>query len=121
MLKDFLQGKPFRHPLHTFLVHFPLGFFFFSLVLDLASLATTESGLVRIAYYCMVLGIITALTAAIPGFVDYIDIRKDRPGRRIATAHMILNLVAVGVYAINVGLRASHLDDAKTPSVPLLL
>ncbi|MEW6160992.1 MAG: DUF2231 domain-containing protein, partial [Verrucomicrobiota bacterium] len=35
MLKDFIQGKPLRHPLHPLLVHFPLALFVFSFVLDL--------------------------------------------------------------------------------------
>ena len=106
MLKDILQGKPFRHPLHPFLVHFPVGLFLFSLLFDLASLVfSSVPGLVRGAFYSMLLAIVTALVAAIPGFVDYTDIRKDHPARRIATGHMILNLIAVAVYGINLGLR----------------
>lgn len=34
-LKDLLQGRMVRHPLHRILVHFPVGLFLFSLVLDL--------------------------------------------------------------------------------------
>ena len=90
MLKDLLEGKPFRHPLHPWLVHFPVGLFFLSLLLDLASLAfPAVPGLVRGAYYSILIGIIGALIAAIPGFVDYSDIRKDHPAKRVATAHMI--------------------------------
>ena len=36
MLKAFLQGKPFGHPLHPALVHFPIGLFVLSLILDIA-------------------------------------------------------------------------------------
>ena len=37
MLKSFLQGKPIRHPLHPVLIHFPIGLFVLSLLLDLGS------------------------------------------------------------------------------------
>ena len=36
-MKDLLQGKPFGHPLHPILVHFPVGLFVLSLLLDLAA------------------------------------------------------------------------------------
>jgi uncharacterized membrane protein/nitrite reductase/ring-hydroxylating ferredoxin subunit len=122
MLKDFLEGKPLRHPLHPILVHFPIGLFILSLLLDLGSLAFPSTPhLVREAFYAMLLGIIGALIAAVPGFVDYTDIRDDHPGKRTATAHLTLNLIVVGLYGINLGVRSSTLDALKTPVGPLIL
>ena len=83
MLKDFLEGKPLRHPVHPMLVHFPIGLFILSLILDLASLAfPSVPNLVRDSFYAMLVGVITALIAAVPGFVDYTDIRSDHPAKR---------------------------------------
>ncbi len=122
MIKDLLEGKPFRHPLHPFLVHFPVGLFVLSLLLDLASLAAPGvPGLVRGAFYTIIVGLVTALIAAIPGFVDYSEIRRDRPGKTVATAHMLLNLLMVALYAVNLGLRVSLVDEPKTPMAPLIL
>src|SRR5436309_3960235 len=122
MLKDFLEGKPLRHPLHPLLVHFPIGLFILSLLLDLASFAFRSTpDLVRGAFYAMLLGIIMALIAAVPGFVDYTDIRGDHPGRRTATAHLTLNLIVVGLYGINLGVRSSSLVDPKISFGPLIL
>jgi uncharacterized membrane protein/nitrite reductase/ring-hydroxylating ferredoxin subunit len=122
MLKDFLEGKPLRHPLHPFLVHFPIGLFILSLLLDLGSLAFPSTpSLVREAFYAMLLGIIGALIAAVPGFVDYTDIRDDHPGKRTATVHLTLNFVVVGLYGINLGVRCSTLNALKTPVGPLIL
>src|SRR6266480_61574 len=122
MLKDFLEGKPLRHPLHPMLVHFPIGLFILSLLLDLASLAfPSVPGLVRDSFYAILLGVITALIAAVPGFVDYTDIRSDHPGKRTATAHLTLNLIVVALYGINLGVRSSTLDEFKTPAGPLIL
>src|SRR6059058_6033648 len=122
MLKDFLEGKPLRHPIHPMLVHFPIGLFILSLLLDLASFGfPSVPNLVRGAFYSMLLGIITALLAAVPGFVDYTDIRSDHPGKRTATAHLALNLIVVALYGINLGVRASTIAETKISLVPLIL
>src|SRR5205809_3341540 len=120
MLKDFLEGKPLRHPLHPMLVHFPIGLFLLSLLLDLASLAFPSiPNLVRDSFYAMLLGVITALVAAVPGFVDYTDIRSDHPAKRTATAHLTLNLIVVALYGINLGVRSSMRAASKIPLLPL--
>ena len=122
MLKDFLEGKPLRHPLHPMLVHFPIGLFLLSLLLDLASLAfPSVPNLVRDSFYAMLLGVITALIAAVPGVVDYTDIRSDHPAKRTATTHLTLNLIVVALYGINLGVRSSSLVDPKISFGPLIL
>jgi len=122
MLKDFLEGKPLRHPIHPMLVHFPIGLFVLSLLLDLASLAFANApSLVRDSFYAMLLGVTTALIAAVPGFVDYTNIRSDHPAKRTATAHMILNLIVVALYGINLGVRSSSLADPRISLLPLVL
>ena len=94
-LKDFLEGKPLRHPIHPMLVHFPIGLLLLSFLIDLVSLAfPSVPNLVRDSFYAMLLGLIMALVAAVPGLVDYTDIRSDHPGKPTATAHMILNFIA---------------------------
>jgi uncharacterized membrane protein len=63
-MKTLLEGKPIHHPLHPLLVHFPIGLFFFSFVLDVASLIIRGApGLVAGAFYSMALGLIGALNA----------------------------------------------------------
>ena len=122
MLKDILQGKPLRHALHPFLVHFPIGLFVLSFILDVASHAFKPApALVAGAFYSMVCGTVFALIAAVPGFVDYSDIRRDHKARRIAMLHMILNLLMVGLYALNIGLRAGSTTEPATPIAGLVL
>src|SRR6184192_3681682 len=122
MLKDFLEGKPLRHPLHPMLVHFPIGLFLLSLLLDLASVAfPSVPNLIRDSFYAMLLGVITALIAAVPGVVDYTDIRSDHPAKRTATTHLTLNLIVVALYGINLGVRSSSLVDPKISFGPLIL
>ncbi len=122
MLKDLLEGKPLRHPIHPMLVHFPIGFLVLSFLLDLVSLAFPEvPNLVRGSFYTMLFGVIAALLAAVPGFVDYSDIRRDHPGKVTATRHMTLNLMVVAIYGINLWIRSAALNDPKIGLLPLLL
>src|SRR6185503_2652012 len=104
MLKEFLQGKSIQHPLHTLLVHLPIGLLVLSLLLDLGSFVLGRV-MVQAAFYTMLLGEIMALVVAVPGLVDWMDIRIDHPGKKSATFHMVLNVLAVGLYAANLFVR----------------
>ena len=120
-MQALLEGKPFGHPLHPILVHYPIGLFVLSLLFDVAGLFGDENWLVRAAFYALLGGALTALLAAIPGLVDWWDIRRDHRAKRTATTHMLLNLAAVGLYALSLILRWPDRDASETPVVPVLL
>src|SRR5512134_3604928 len=116
---ELLQGKPLKHPLHTLLVHLPVGLFILSLLFDVAS-PRVGNVMVQAAFYTMIFGELMALVAAVPGLIDWIDIRADHPGKPPATFHMVLNVLAVGLYAANLLQRLFVLEDSATPLVPLI-
>src|SRR5215207_1804165 len=121
MFKALLQGKPFGHPLHSALVHFPIGLFVLSLLLDIASyLAITSSDLFRASLYTMGLGLVMGVLAGLAGLADRSDIRLDHPARKTANLHMALNLTALGLFAINFFLRLGQGDSARA-RLPILL
>jgi uncharacterized membrane protein len=94
------------HPIHPMLIVFPVGLWVFSLVSDLIyqwELGSATWSIV--AYYTMAGGIIGALLAAVPGLIDLLAIR-DIKSRRIGIVHMVVNLVVVGLYAVNLYLRS---------------
>ncbi len=94
-----------KHPIHPMLVAIPIGLWVFSLVCDLVHVfgATSENWLI-VARYTMVGGIVGALIAAVPGFIDMLSLPG--PLKRIALMHMSINLTVVGLYVVNVYLRA---------------
>src|SRR4051794_23451975 len=102
MIRQLLQGRPFGHPLHTLLVHFPIGLLLLSFVLDLVSYAAPATAWTRASLLVMTLGVVTAVLAAVPGLADYTSIRRDHPGRKTATTHLLLNLLIVGLYVVSV-------------------
>jgi nitrite reductase/ring-hydroxylating ferredoxin subunit/uncharacterized membrane protein len=122
MLKALLQGKPFHHPLHPALVHFPIAGFLLSLLLDLgAYLGAASNGLLRASLYAMGSGLAIGVLAALTGLVDRSDIRLDHRARKTSTIHMILNLTALGLFAINFFLRLGRGDSEALPFPYLLL
>lgn len=121
-MKYLLQGRPLGHPLHTMLVHFPIGLFVVSLLFDLSTyLLGTGNTAVRAAFYTMAGGVIMAVLAAIPGLADWSDIRPDHPAKKPATTHMWLNITAVALYAINLLLRGGEPGNPTTGAIPVVL
>ncbi len=93
------------HPIHPMLLPIPIGLFVFALVADIAThTGWAASGWPAVAYYCIGGGIIGALLAAVFGFLDYLSLTDFRV-KRIATAHMAINLAVVGVFVVNFLLR----------------
>ena len=93
-----------KHPIHPMLVVFPIGLWVFSFVMDLVHFFGKGSQIWEvIALYTMVGGIIGALCAAVPGFIDFLSTKGKV--RSIAKMHMGLNLTLVVLYVINTFLR----------------
>jgi len=107
----------FKHPIHPMLIVFPIGLWIFSLACDLIRLAGGSSDAwATVAFYSMVGGLIGALCAAVPGFIDLLYYKGGaRPVKKIALTHMAINLTAVVLYAINIGLRASGVSGMGIP------
>jgi uncharacterized membrane protein len=98
-----------KHPIHPMLVVFPIGLWVFSFVCDILRILIwpTNPYLSVASLYAICGGIIGALLAAVPGFIDYLSIRNYNI-KRIARNHMLLNLTAVVLFIINYFLRASR-------------
>lgn len=122
MLRDLLEGKPFGHPLHPLLVHLPIGLLYLTLLLDLLTLFFDGgNALVRAAFYTLLLALVMSLVAAVPGLVDRADIRDDHPAKKVANAHMVLNITAAVFTAFSLLLRYGVLGVEATPVAPLVL
>jgi uncharacterized membrane protein len=49
----------------------------------------------------IVAGVVGALAAAIPGFIDWLGIPRGTRARRIGVYHMVLNLIVVGLFVVS--------------------
>jgi uncharacterized membrane protein len=103
-----------KHPIHPMLVGIPIGLWLFSLICDLVAVLGNGDEVWRVvALYTMVGGIVGALLAAVPGFIDMLSLPSGI--KRIALVHMTINLIVVALYAVNIWLRLP--DPASTTPV----
>lgn len=106
-----------KHPIHPMLVVFPIGLWVFSFICDIVAMNSSNSLFWSdMAFYTMAGGVIGALLAAVPGFLDYLGLRGG-PVKRIATTHMVLNLAIIVLYVFNLGLRMNRPVGGGEPGV----
>lgn len=88
------------HPLHPMLIPFPIGWWVLSLICDVFVLIKGKGMWDIFALYTMAGGVIAALTAALPGFVDLFTMKRS-PVKRIGIWHMGINLLITVIYIFN--------------------
>jgi uncharacterized membrane protein len=114
---------PYGHPFHPILITVPVGAWIATLVFDvLALFADDPSGLLLGAQVLVAIGVVGAVVASVVGFLDYSVIPAGTPAKRTATVHMLLNLVAIVLFASSwiARVNAGH-DDMPVLGVVLSL
>jgi uncharacterized membrane protein len=100
--------KVFGHPVHPMLVSYPIAFYTATVVAWLLFVTRGGYAFVDIAIAANVAGVVMAVVAAVPGFIDWsTGVPNDSPARRHGAIHMALNVTALVLMAINAAL---HLD-----------
>ena len=104
-----------KHPIHPMLVVLPLGLWVAALVFDVIYAITGQPIMRAAAFWNVGAGVVGALLAAIPGFVDWLSLT----GRaaRLGTYHMLLNLGAVAIFAVNWLVRTRVGGDSSLPLI----
>lgn len=96
------------HPIHPILIPFPIAFFIGTFIFDLLGFFKDNTDLIRTAYYLEVLGIASALIAAVPGVIDYIfTVPPQSSAKKRATSHGLLNVTTVIFFSIALAVRKS--------------
>jgi uncharacterized membrane protein len=99
------------------LVPVPIGLWIFSFVCDLTFILGSGVSLwFTLSFWTMIGGLVGALLAAIPGFIDMLSLREHP--KRLALTHMALNITVIVLYAVNIGTR---LEAGAVSGVPLIL
>ncbi|MGH7559369.1 MAG: DUF2231 domain-containing protein [Gemmatimonadota bacterium] len=111
-----MGARLFKHPIHPMLVPLPIGLWIFSFVSDLVCFLSDAVIWDEVAFYTMAGGLVGALVAALPGFVDLLSL-NDPAVRRVALAHMLVNLTTVALYAVNLWVRTNSPPGADAPIV----
>lgn len=106
------------HPIHPMLIPFPFAFLTGAFLFDIAGRATGDATWWSTGGHLAIAGIIAALLAAVPGWVDYLrTVPPKSSGKRRATAHMLLNLSVVALFVVATWLRSGGVG----PEMPVLV
>jgi len=92
------------HPIHPMLVTVPIGLWVFSLASDIVFASTGDNRWEVTAYFCLGGGVVGALLAAVPGFIDLLGLHEGTE-RRTGITHMVINLSIVVLQIISFWLR----------------
>lgn len=90
------------------LVVFPLGLLATSVAWDICRLATGNPMWGTVAFWTIFAGVIGALLAAVPGFVDWLGIPAGTRAKGVGMIHMILNLLVVGLFIVSLAARWAY-------------
>jgi uncharacterized membrane protein len=102
------------HPIHPFLVVFPLGLLITAVIFDVVYLATDNNAFATTAFWCIAAGIIGGLLAAVFGLIDWLNIPAGTRAKTVGLWHGIGNVVVVALFALSWWLRYG--DPAYAPS-----
>jgi uncharacterized membrane protein len=106
------------HPIHPMLVPFPIVCFVGAFVADIMYVSNHEPGWATASNWLLGVGLVMAALAAVAGLTDYFgDDRVRRLGD--ALKHMIANVAAVVIEAVNLALRLGNRDFIDSTGIYL--
>lgn len=116
-LKELVQGKPLGAPSHSMVIHFPVAFYIAALAFDVMSrFGDFAEAAPNSATWLIIGAFAFTVLALITGLIDYFSMVPGSTKRRWATRHMLFQLTAFAIFAVNLAIRFPdrHLVDAKT-------
>lgn len=116
------KAKIFGHALHPILIAFPVTFYTTCFLCFAAYSFNGNPVWFRYGVISNVAGVITALVAAIPGFIDWaFGIPREHPGKKTGLVHMVLNLVALAFFAANAYVQFPKRGDVLPDAGPAVI
>ena len=106
-----LRGLP-GHPLHPPLTDATIGTYTFAVVAGLLDvLEVTDSAAAQAWWVALLVGILFSLPTAATGLADWVRIESRTPLWRTATTHMVVMLLATGVFLATIIVGKPSYDD----------
>ena len=93
-----------RHPLHPFRVAFPIAFLIGGFLSDIMLRVSNDAFWIRTAGWLIGAGLVTGVVAAVAGLIDFLSIKRAR-SLTAGWVHLIGNVLALGITAVNFWLR----------------
>lgn len=93
------------HPIHQIMIPLPLGALIVATVFDVIVAFGGPTELSIAAFWSMVAGVLSGLAAAVFGVLDWTKIPEGTRAKRIGVVHAAVNVVAIALFAVAIGLR----------------
>lgn len=103
--------KLFGHPIHPMLIAYPVAFYTATLVCYIVYNANHNPFWFKVAVVANIAGAVTALLAAIPGFLDWIFIPAAVKAKKTGAYHMLCNVIALVCYGATAWLQCPKWND----------
>ena len=113
----FSKIKIAGHPLHAMLVPFPVAFYTATLVCFIIYYCNLDVFWFKVAVKANYAGVATALLAALPGFIDWLNIPKIRKAKKTGLAHMLCNVTALLLFSVNIYLQSGKSNETAPDAI----
>lgn len=101
------KARILGHSVHPMLIVFPLGLLGTSVIFDIIYLIWGNAVFATVAYWMIAAGIIGGLIAAPFGLIDWLSIPRNTRAWSVGLAHGLVNVLTVGVFAVDWYLRSA--------------
>jgi len=109
------------HPIHPMLVAFPVAFYTAAVVCYIVYGANQNPFWFRVGVVANGAGIVMAVVAALPGFIDWLAIPAAKKAKRVGLNHMLCNVGALLLFAINFFIQQPKWNEAQPDSSPSVI
>jgi uncharacterized membrane protein len=108
----FSKVKVMGHPLHPMLIAFPVAFYTACFVCFITYQSTGNVFWFRVGYVANVAGVVMAVVAAIPGFIDWaFGIPAENRAKKTGLIHLSLNVVSLVLFALCAWIMSGRFTD----------
>lgn len=113
------RARMSSHPIHPFLVSFPIGLWVTSLIFDLIGVAGAKPGFYQAGFYAAIAGCVGAVLAAVPGAIDWYSVVPPKSSaKNRGLTHAVLNVTVLGLFIFQLAHRGAA--DVQPDKVALL-
>jgi len=102
------RARMSSHPIHPFLVAFPIGLWVTSVIFDLIGVVAYKPTYWTVGFYAAVAGCVGALLAAIPGAIDWYSVVPPRSSaKKRGAIHGTLNVTVLVIFIFQLAHRGA--------------
>lgn len=110
-----------KHPLHVMLVGFPVAFYTAAFVCFICYNLHDDIFSFKTAVASNAAGVIMAALAALPGFIDWLNIPGNKRAKKVGINHMLCNVGALVLFAINLYMQYPKWNDVQPDASPAIV